>query len=128
MDSIKGLNQIAEILRQKMAERGSNLSKSSSRADASPSASRSQTAARPDTDEIKRRIGERIRSLQDDEKKDTKGAQVFVETVMTWEFGEHLLNDPQFTDLSNEVVKSIAENPAAWKKMQALLAELGRSV
>jgi hypothetical protein len=52
-------------------------------------------------------IVERIRALPEEERTSPKAARIFVETVIAWEFGEQLLQDPQFTDLSKEVVNAL---------------------
>lgn len=127
MDPIKGMNQIAQILRQKLAERNASHIKSSSGSDASPSRSAPARAPKATVDDIKRKIGERIGALPDKERRSPRAAQIFVEIVITWEFGEQILQDPQFTDLANEVVNAMVENPVVWEKMQTLLDGLGRT-
>jgi hypothetical protein len=123
MDPIKGMNHITRILRQKMAERNSSQIKSDSGNYASLNSAGPGKLPKASADEVKHKIGERIRALPDKEKKGPKAAHIFVETVITWEFGEQLLQDPQFMDLSKEVVDAMAENPSVWKKMQTLLEE-----
>ena len=51
---------------------------------------------------------------------------MFVEIVITWEFGEQLLQDPQFTELTKDVVKTMEQDPTTWKQLQTLLYELRR--
>jgi hypothetical protein len=126
MDPIKGINQIAQILRQKMAERKSAQVQSGSGIDAATVGASVGKGSKASTDEVKRKIGERIRALPEEERKSPQAARIFVETVIAWEFGEQLLQDPQFTDLSTEVVNALAGNPAVWEKMQTLLGGLGR--
>lgn len=126
MDPIKGMNHITRILRQKMAERKSSQVKSDSGSYASLNSAGPGKLPKASVDEVKRKIGERIRALPDEEKKGTKAAHIFVETVIAWEFGEQLLQDPQFMDLSKEVVNAMAENPSVWEKMQTLLDGFGQ--
>jgi hypothetical protein len=122
MDPIKGMNQITRLLRQKLAQRSSTLPGTGT---AEPHAAlQAGPATRAGIDEIKRKIGARIKALSDDDRKGPKAVQIFVEVVITWEFGDQLLHDPQFTNLSREIVQAISENPDARKKMQALLNQI----
>jgi len=85
----------------------------------------SGSAAKAEPEKIKRKIGDRIKALSVEDRCGPKAAQIFVEVVMTWEFGENLLHDPAFTELSRDVVKSMTDNPKIWSKLKMLLAELG---
>lgn len=127
MDPVKGINQIARILRQKISERSPSSSKTDLNTSTLTAAPHGGAAAKANVDELKRKIAERIKALSADDRRKTKAAQIFVEMVMTWEFGEQLLQDPQFTELSKEVVNAMAENPALWKKLQTLLNEFGQA-
>jgi hypothetical protein len=122
MDPIKGMNQITRLLRQKLSERSSALSGTGTAE--SHAALQSGPATRIGIDEIKRKIGVRIKALSEDDRKGPKAVQIFVELVITWEFGDQLLQDPQFTNLSREIVQAMSENPDVWKKMQALLNQI----
>lgn len=121
MDPIKGMNQITQILRQKLSERSSSLTGTDTAL--SNAGMQAGPATKAGVDEIKRKIGARIKALSDDERRGTKAVQIFVESVITWEFGDQLLQDPQFTNLSKEIVQAMSENQGVWKKMQALLKE-----
>jgi len=122
MDPIKGMNQITQILRQKLSGRSSPLAGTGNAS--SNAARQTGPAARAGIDEIKRKIGARIKSLSEDERRGAKAVQIFVESVITWEFGDQLLQDPQLTDLSKEIVQAISENQDVWNKMQALLNQI----
>jgi hypothetical protein len=126
MDPIKGINQIAQILRRKMAERDSAQVKPGSGIDSAAGSASLGRGSKARPDEVKRKIGERIRALPEKERKSPKAARIFVETVIAWEFGEQLLQEPQFTDLSKEVVDALTGNSAVWEKMQTLLGGLAR--
>jgi len=124
MDPVNGLNQIVQILRQKLSEGSSSHSKKSIGTSSGTSGIALRTDAKLSVEEIKHKIGDRIKSLSDEEMQGTKGAQIFVELIITWEFGDRLLQDSQFTQLSKDVVNTITENPTAWKHLQTLLHEL----
>lgn len=123
MDSINGLNQIAQIIRQRLSADRSSPSVTKEM-DLSATSSAAAGGAKVSADEIKRKIGGRIKALSGEERRGKKAAQIFVEVVLMWEFGDQMLNDPQFAELSNDVVESMVENPVVWKKLQTLLSQL----
>jgi hypothetical protein len=127
MDPINELNQIARILRQKLSERSSPLSSKGAGSSTAVSSSTARTCPKASAEEIKRKIGERIKALSGEDKGGRRAAQIFVEVILLWEFGDHLIQDPQFTELSREVVNTMAENPKIWHKLHALLKEFGYS-
>ena len=122
MDPINGLSQIMRVLRERLAQKSSSSEKSSAKSGAASPSRKSTSKAAPD--EIMRRIGERIRALSPDERRGGKGIQIFVESVLVWEFGEELLQDPRFTEIAKEVQSSISENSTARDKLLSLLNQL----
>jgi len=127
MDPIHGLNQILEILRRQLSARSSRTPQ------AGPSAAPGTTKRSPSrisTEEMRRRLSERIAALDPADQKAKKGAQVFVESILAWQFGEELLHDPEFPDMSREIQNAMTSDPAVWRRFQALLGELaqGRKV
>ena len=120
MDPVSGLNQLMQVLRQKLSERPPAIAKKQT-ASANTTADASTKVS---VDAIKRKIGARIKTLPDGEAASTQAAQIFVEAVMTWEFGDQLLQDPQFSQLAKDVVKAMAENPKVWRQLQTSLNEL----
>lgn len=121
MDPINGLSQIMRVLRERLAQKSAGSEKTSAKSDPS---SPKKTAAKAAPDDIMRRIGERIRALSPDERRSGKGIQVFVESVLVWEFGEELLQDPRFSEIAKEVQSSISENSNARDKLVSLLNQL----
>jgi hypothetical protein len=122
MDPINGLSQIMRVLRERLAQKSGSTDKTSAKSSAAASSRKSAAKAAPD--EIMRRIGERIRALTPEERRGGKGIQVFVESVLAWEFGEELLQDPRFTEIAREVQASISENSNARDKLVSLLNQL----
>lgn len=119
MDPVNGLVQ---ILRQKLSERPNTVeSKNTSKPSATNTTS--STEAKLSIGEVKRKIGERVKALSDDEHQPTHAAQIFVESIITWEFGDQLLQDPKFGELSKDVVNTLSQHPTVWKHMQSMLSE-----
>ncbi len=124
MDPVSGLNQIIRTLRRKLSDHAtglqtSRLTKSEEKSKASLPITEKLTS-----DEVKRKIGERARGLTLTNATPTQKAQLFVEVIMTWEFGEQLLQDPKFPDVSAEIAKTLVDEPAIRNKLLTLLDEL----
>jgi hypothetical protein len=124
VDPLSGLSQITQILRKKLSERSSSRVGKNVDTPLSGFCAPSPPRTKPSAEEIKRKIGERIRNLSADDRRGKKGAQIFVELVLMWDFGEQLLRDPQFTELSKEVVNAMAENSTVWNHLQTLLEDI----
>lgn len=122
MDPVNGLNQIMQVLRRRLGSKATQESKNLSKS--SQPATGTHSTAKPGSDEILRRIGERIQALNPDEKRGAKAMQIFIESVLVWEFGEELLQDPRFTEIAREVQHTISENELARQKLTALLDQL----
>ena len=124
MDPVNGLNQIMQVLRQRLGNKSSKTEQSKSAGQSTKTSHAAKTATKPSSDEILRRIGDRVRALSPEEKRGNKAMQIFVESVLVWEFGEELLQDPKFTEIANEVHHTINENAVAREKLVTLLTKL----
>ena len=124
MDPVGGLSEIMRLLQRRLAEKkqqGERLE---------PTCGQTSTPARPATpaakaspEEIQRRIGERIRMLEPEERQGPRAAQVFVESVLAWEFGDEVLDDPDFAELARQVRTAMTADPMLWRKVQGVLAD-----
>lgn len=122
MDPVNGLNQIMQVLRRRLGKSAPDSNRPSK--PATKPATGTRTTVKPGSDEILRRIGDRIHALNPDEKRGTKAMQIFIESVLVWEFGEELLQDPRFTEIAREVQHTINENELARQKLTTLLEQL----
>ena len=125
MDPINSINQLMAALRRQMAERGERSSRSSDTA--SSSAARKSTprqSTKASLEKIQRRIGQRLQHLQADERRGSPGTQIFIESILAWEFGEDVLTDPRFGDLVANVRETMAEDPALQQNLERLLDKL----
>ena len=120
MDPINSIGQIAQILRRKLANRtdSRNADETASRlSDKAP-------ADKVSPEEIRRKISARIQSLDIEERQGPKAALIFIESIIVWEFGEELLEDPKFSELSKSVLDSFSADTNASAKLNALLTQL----
>ena len=120
MDPVNGVGQIVQILRRKLGERRVDRSSTDS---SSKSAGTNRTRKAP-AEEIRRRIGTRIGELDEDDRTGPKAAQIFVESVIAWEFGDDVLQDPEFGELAREVAETITGNDQSSARLKSLLGDL----
>ncbi len=118
MDPVNGVGQIVQILRKKLGDR--KVAQPSSDA----SSEKTSSARKASAEDIRRKIGTRIRTLDPDEHQGRKAAQIFVESIIAWEFGDEVLQDPKFAELATEVTDSVLHNEKAATQLKTLLGQL----
>lgn len=121
MDPIGGISQIVQILRRKLGERATRPAVA-----AGPSAQRPGAAGpqKVGVEEIKRKIGARLEALPPAERNGARAMQVFIESIIAWEFGEQILADSKFGDLSKDVLDAIAADEQASAQLRRMLRQL----
>ena len=120
MDPINSLSHISRLLRQKLAEK---------KIDARPRAGRKtaaeggyyQRAAKLSAAEVRQQIRQRLQKLDPEERDGQQAALIFVESILAWEFGDSMLEDPRFAELSREVQRSITESGEHWPRFRKML-------
>lgn len=125
MDPINSINQLMAILKRQMTERGEPSARNTGPSNTSTTqndARRSTT--KPGPEEIQRRIGQRLRNLEPGERLGNRGTQVFIESVLAWEFGDDVLADPGFGELVASVREILVDDPDLQKSMQRLVEQL----
>lgn len=124
MDPVNGISQLMTLLKRQLAERSERNTRSSLQ---NPSPTRSalqRSTTKIGADEIQRRIGQRLRNLEPADRLGTRGTQVFIESVLAWEFGDEVLTDPGLGELVASVRETINEDPALQRSLQRLLETL----
>ena len=114
MQPVDNVAHAMRLLRKQMAENLARLpgSKSGSKPGA--------TAAKPATT-LPDDVARRIKALDaNDERYSDNVASVFVESVLAAEFGEALINDPQFRDLTQQVRSAMQANGELIDKLDQL--------
>jgi hypothetical protein len=71
---------------------------------------------------LQAKLVERIASVERDDV--GRMRETFVETVLLWELGDHLAQDPAFNELVHRVSAQLAMDPAVGSRLQALLLQL----
>ena len=120
MDPIGNINHLAEILRKQLAETQQKPGTTSKPA--------MQTAAadgRPGIEELRRRVREKMQRIEtNDPKAEQKSIHVFLESVLLWEFGDRLMEDPKFYAMLDEVQRSMESDPTLRKELTTLVEML----
>jgi hypothetical protein len=121
-DALGPLGRSIEVLRRQIAEHarqleaGSRIGTSSS----SGTPSRAATPARPDIEELRRRIAERMKAIDPQNgNANRRRKRVFLESALAWEFGEDALKDPSFQELVDRLEDALASHPEVEKQLQA---------
>jgi SOS response regulatory protein OraA/RecX len=84
---------------------------------------RAAAGTRASVEEVRRRVAERIAGLDAAERSGARAAQILVESVLVWEFGEEVLDDPEFAELTRQVRAAMTDDPQVWRKLQGVLAD-----
>ncbi|MES2536908.1 MAG: hypothetical protein V4632_13665 [Pseudomonadota bacterium] len=122
MEPIGNIGQMAEILRKRL------LDTQKAGAGASKTTGDAKTAAatgRPGIDELKQTIREKLARIDPkDRKAGQKSTHVFLESVLLWEFGEGLRNDPKFYALLDEIQCEMEGDAGVRENLAALMTSL----
>jgi hypothetical protein len=122
--TIDRLNGVMEVLRRQIAEsaRRMDVQGKSSR---DPSATLGAASSKPPLPEVKRRIQERLGALsKNDPDRNRKAQRLFIESVLTWEFGDALLLDKRFEEMLDRVQEGLAAAPEVIQQFDRFLASL----
>lgn len=122
MDPINNVSQLVETLRKQLVE-SQNRTAPSSKAPSKlgPTAA----SGRPDIGEVQQKIREKLRRIDsNDLKAEQKSIRIFLESVLLWEFGERLMDDPKFYALLDDVQHSMESDTAVRESLAVLVAQL----
>jgi hypothetical protein len=132
MDPISKLNRLLEALRLQQASSGKAGSKRTESVNplkhaASHSKRSGELPAKLSLEQLNRRISERINQLPPEEKSSDKAVQLFIDSVLAWEFGEGLLGSSSFTRYSNKIRTAINSDSNLSYEFKQLLNSLSES-
>lgn len=122
MDRIHNLNQIVEVVRKQVAD-------AKGRAAGAPrTRKRGQTEAalrHEAPSELRDKVAERIRHVDPKQPgAHQRAVRVLLESILSWELGDHLLLDPRFSELVNELETVVNADDELKSKFERLLTEL----
>ena len=122
MDKIRNINSVVSILRKKISERSPVANKQKTASSSNDKKIHKNEAIDKETlfKSIKSRIA----------KTDKKAANhndivmtIIAESIVTWEFGDRIMNDPSFDSLINNVIDSYKSEPNISNKIENILNE-----
>ena len=121
MQPLDNISQVMQILRRQMAENLERLRGSGRLADAgAPPPATSSARAAPT---LRQAAERRIKSIDpDDPRYLEKATHMFVESVLLAEFGERLVNDPEFRDLILNVQSAMLADAELESDLRRLVA------
>ncbi|MES9851119.1 MAG: hypothetical protein ABW170_04725 [Candidatus Thiodiazotropha sp. L084R] len=131
MDSISKLTRILQTLRLQQTSAG----KANSTKTGSTNGVKSQglqanhpgkLTAKVNLEQLNRRIGDRINRLAPDERQGDKAAQLFIDSILAWEFGEELLQTESFSKYSNKIHEAVKSDVKLSHEFKLLLESLDR--
>lgn len=123
MSIISGLDQIVALARRRLAENAKRTSRRGAGASNRPS-----SASRANRQDVYRNVGERLRVLDPLHWDEHKARRIFIETVLTAEFGEELESDPAFADVIADVGRAMESDAGLNEKLQVLLKQMRDAV
>jgi hypothetical protein len=123
MEPVHNIAQVMQALRRQMAANLERLGQSGKlTGQAAPHTGPDLQRVQPT---VRQAMARRIRSIDpDDPGFLDKAALVFVESVLLAEFGEKLLNDPEFRDLATQVQSAMISNAEIREELQRLTQQI----
>jgi hypothetical protein len=122
MDPINRLDQVLQLIGRQMSERAVRLDTG---AKLSAPESSARLSRRPPLAALKRKMQERLASIDpSDERRGEKARRVFLESVLTWHFGDELLLDRGFEELVTGVQEALQAHAYTDARLNQLLLEL----
>jgi hypothetical protein len=121
---IDNTSELISALRSQLATRAEGLRNVGNRTvDAGKNEVRN--AGPVSVEELRRRVGREIASLDMKLPANRRRARIiFIESVLTWDFGDELLNDPQFDFFVRDVEESLNANPDVAASLDKVLSQL----
>lgn len=126
MEPVDHVSKAMEILRRQMAENLDRLK----RAGKLPSPPAPRIAANPGatSGSVREIVARKIREIDPLAPDfDRLAASLFIESVLTAEFGDTLLNDPAFRDVMSDVQQAMLSHESIRGQLQSLLRALRTS-
>jgi hypothetical protein len=122
MDPINNVGHLVEVLRKQLAESQKN---SGATFKTGATSNAAKNIGRPSVEDLQKKIREKLNRIDiNDPKSRQKSVQVFLESVLLWEFGERLMDDPKFYALLNDVQTSMESDPEVSESLSTLISTL----
>jgi hypothetical protein len=122
MDPLGAVSPLMDVLRRQMSE---NLTKLRQSGSASGARTPPRIESRPVAPNVRQTLARRLRSMDPrDPQFQDKATALFVQSILTSEFGEELVNDAGFRQVIRDVALTMREEPAIAEDLARLFEEL----
>jgi hypothetical protein len=120
--------KIAAIFRALSSEKSDKVTKRQKNAannqeDAAPAVAITKVAPRDKTT-LRKNIVKRLTSLKKDKNFSSKAPMATVQEILLWEFGEHIINHPDFNHLSQSITQAVAADKHLTAYLNSFIAEI----
>ncbi len=127
MAKIDGTSELINALRSQLVARSDALRTSPARTERTATAD-ATPASIVSIEELRKRLGREIRSLDLKLPENRRQARIlFIESVIGWDFGDALLNDPRFSIFVRDVETSMVSDPKIAETLDKILLDLQTS-
>lgn len=121
MDKLGNISQIIEIIR---GHAKAGISETKHKKNNSTEIQSPIKPRKTSKDELKKNLSQKLKSTSKHPDFASRSKDIFLESVILWEFGEQLANDPLFAEIRSKVRQTIDNNADASKKLEKLIAQL----
>lgn len=119
MEPVSGLERLSELLRKKVTEKSSDVRTSKVAKD-----SHSESPKRLSIAVFEQQMQQKIKSLQQIKAAPSALQHTVIESILAWELGEDLRNEPKFIALVNRVKKHVEEEQAVKAALEKFYKKL----
>lgn len=123
MDPLSSLDNIAELIRRRVFETSSNKIDKSYSDQLSQARQKHAIAKEKTAESVRLKIVKEVKAIDShDSKKNQKTMGIFVENVLLWQFGDNLINDPNFINLVDDVGSALLKEPSIIDQLNKLMS------
>ena len=121
MDPLSSLDSIAELIRRRVSETNSDKIDKSYSDQLSQARQKHAIAKERTAESVRLKIVKEVKAIDSqDSKKNQKTIAIFVENVLLWQFGDDLINDPNFINLVDDVGSALLKESSIIDQLSKL--------
>ena len=125
MDPISNINQMIQVLQRQLGSRLEKRNVSGKAEKSSPAAQ--WKSAGTSVQELQVKLANRIKAIDlDDKRRTQKATRIFLETILSNEFGETYLSDPKFNELLEDIQAVMEEDKGMNEQLHILIDHLSK--
>ena len=117
MDPVNSLNNIIKTLRQRLHNQDATKLKNKK----TTTSNKAEKKDKISLQELKINTINKAKAVDPENKNPQLKTQILLESILIWEFGEELINDPQFEPMRRDIQDAIASDPSLVEKLNSLL-------